>query len=290
MSLTAQPRIIQPIEPVADSAGCRVLHLRLNNVGKIASAECPGMADEAAKRLVEAGATWRDEKFRLQRMADVCRELNLPPFALLQTPGSRKKNQFEVPLPLAVPFEPIELNETQPALAGIIETLVLNDEGSADAVVRRSPWYTRSFVRLGALSIIMFNVTIQSVVQTITQTAMHGFRFWFIAMIWGIFAITVGGCAYWLWRTSAQWFLIPGGVVIRRTFWKKFGVKLERYAPADTLLMIVQDNFGWYASLIRKNRPAHRKHFTRMEATALLAAWQSPILAKRVNEMSDLVS
>lgn len=285
--IARQSETSQSVNP--NGEGCRVLHLHMGNYGKIESADCPGIADEAAQKLAAAGAAWRDERFRLKRIADVCRELNLPPFAILQTIGKKKRLHLEAPPPLTVPFEPIELDETHPVLAGIVENLIVADGDPDDATIRRSPWYARSFVRLGAAAIVMLNMTIQAVVQTIAQSAAHGFRLWFIAMIWGIWGLVAAGCAYGLWRTSAQWLLIPGGVIIRRTFWKNVGTKLERYTPADTLLMMAPDNIGWWTSLIRKEKAIHRKRFTRMEATALLAAWQSPIPPKRLNEMSDLI-
>lgn len=268
---------------------CYILSLHLNSYLKIESAECPGLDDAAARRLTEAAAVWRDERFRLKRIAEACRELNLPTLAIVQTIGKKKKLNFEVPPPLTVPFEPIELNETEPALSGMIESFVSNDDDSETAEVKKARWLGRMFVRVGAPAVMLLPVTINGLVQIITQTATQGFRFWFVAMWLGIFGVMLAACYYSVWRTSAKWMLIPGGVVIRRTFWKNVGTRLERFIPADTMLMLAPYNIGWMATLYRGEKPVHRRLFTRMEATALLAAWQSPIPPKRINEMSDLV-
>lgn len=268
---------------------CYILRLHLSRYLKIESAECPGLDDAAARRLMEAAAVWRDERFRLKRIAEACRELNLPTLAIVQTIGDKRKLNFEVPPPLTVPFEPIELNETEPALSGMVESFVSNDEDSEVAEVKKARWLGRMFVRVGAPAVMLLPVTINGAVQVITQTATQGFKLWFVAMWLGIFGVTLAACYYAVWRTSAQWLLIPGGVVIRRTFWKNVGTHIERFIPADTVLMLTPYNIGWMATLYRGTKAVHSRLFTRMEGTALLAAWQSPIPPKRINEMSDLI-
>lgn len=288
MSNTLQTPKSGQAESVAHPT-CYILSLHLSRYLKIESAECPGLDDAAARRLTEAAAVWRDERFRIRRIAEACRELNLPTLAIVQTIGDKKKLNFEVPPPLTVPFEPIELNETEPALSGMVESFVSNEEDSDVAEVKKARWLGRLFVRVGAPAITLLVVTINAVSHMITHTATQGFRLWFVAMWLGILGVTFGACYYAVWRNSAQWLLIPGGVVIRRTFWKNVGTRLERFTPADTLLMLTPYNIGWSATLYRGTKPVHQKLFTRMEATALLAAWQSPISPKRINEMSDLV-
>ncbi len=134
----------------------------------------------------------------------------------------------------------------------MVETLVLNNGDSELAEVKKARWLGRMFVRIGAPAIVLLNISIQAITQTITQTAKQGFHLWFIAMWMGILGVTIAACGYALWRTSAQWYLIPGGVIVRRTFWKNVGTKLERFIPADTLLTLAPDNIGWVASPVSR--------------------------------------
>lgn len=288
--MSAIPRSVEPAFANKTAAPtCYVLRLHLSAYLKIESAECPGLDDAAARRLTEAAATWRDERFRIKRIAEACRQLNLPTLAIVQTIGKKKKLNFEIPPPLTVPFEPIELDETQPALSGMVESFVSSDGDSEVAEVKKARWLGRMFVRVGAPSIMLLPVTINAFVQIITQTAIQGFRLWFIAMWLGVLGVTFAACFYAVWRTSAQWMLIPGGLVIRRTFLKNVGTRLERFTPADTMLMLTPFNIGWTATLFRGMKSVQRRLLTRMEATALLAAWQSPIPPRSAEEMSDLL-
>lgn len=289
MSGTLKSTMPLAADEVATRPTCYILKLNLTGFGKIESAECPGIHDAAARQLTEAAAVWRDERFRIRRLAAACSELNLPNLAVVQSIGHKKKLRFDVPPPLTVPFEPIELDETHPALAGMVETLILNDGEVENTDVKKARWLGRAFIRIGAPAILLLNISIQAIVQSLTHYARHGLQFWYIAMWMSIWCITIGACYYAVWRTSAQWILIPGGIVVRRTFWKNVGVRLERYTPADTLLILTPDNIGWVASLYRAARPADRRRLTRLEATALLAAWQSPIPPRPIENMSDLM-
>jgi len=268
---------------------CHILHLHLSKWLKIDSAECPGLDDVSARRLTEAAAIWRDEKFRIKRIAEACRELDLPTLAIVQTIGDRKKLNFDIPPPLTVPFEPVELDETHPALSGMVETLVSKDGDAEGAEIKKARWLGRAFIRIGAPAIILLNVTIQAVVQSIVQIGKQGFQLWFVAMWMAILGVTAAACFYGVWRTSAQWILIPGGVVVRRTFWKNVGTRLECYIPADSMLMLTPDNMGWNATFFRGVRAVQHRRLTRLEATALLAAWQSPIPPRPIENMSDLL-
>jgi len=198
-----------------------------------------------------------------------------------------------VPPPLAVPFEPIELDETHPSVPALAEALTA--ASSADATGGRSGaalvparTYRRWFVRFGAPAIMLFNVGLQAVIQTITQTATQGFRFWFVAMWGGIVLATVLPLVIYGWYSSAQWFIVPGGVAVRRSFVGKLGKRLELYTPADTILQIGPDNLAWVAVLARGKQRVTRR-LTQIEATVLLGAWQSPLRTPGAGELVDLI-
>ena len=251
----------------------------------VESIACPGMAPETLARVREAAALWRDDRYRAKRLATAIRDLNLPGLTFV---FSLKKRELAVPPPLAVPFEPIELDETHPSIPALAESAAGATDGRADAALVPARTFRRWFVRFGAPAIILFNVGLQAVIQTITQTAVHGFRFWFVAMWGGILLATVLPLVIYGWYSSAQWFIVPGGVVLRRSFAGKVGKRLELFTPADTILQIGPDNLAWVAVLARGKQRVTRR-LTQIEATALLGAWQSRLRTPEAGELVDLI-
>lgn len=92
-----------------------------------------------------------------------------------------------------------------------------------------------------------------------------------------------------LWRRSAAWFIVPGGLMRRRTFWKGWGIPVERWTPADTLLILKYQQGNLRLLLHPKVGASQRKLLTQWEAIALLAAWQSPITPRPIESMCDLL-
>ncbi|MBN2563698.1 MAG: hypothetical protein JXQ75_22500 [Phycisphaerae bacterium] len=77
-----------------------------------------------------------------------------------------------------------------------------------------------------------------------------------------------------------QWFIIPGGLVVRKFSFRSLSTKLHRFTPADTILLIRSASPGWQAGLWEKGRARasmKNRSLTAFEYTALLGAWQSPL-------------
>ena len=86
-----------------------------------------------------------------------------------------------------------------------------------------------------------------------------------------------------LWR-SGRWYVVPGGVVVRRFVLGPFGKAAHLYRPADSVLFIERAWGAWEATICRSYRCFSRS-LTDVECAVLLAAWQSPLKLPALDEL-----
>ena len=226
----------------------------------------------------EALRGWRDDKYKVRHLAPVIERHRLPGVALVV---NYKKDWFEVPPPIEVPFEPLELDEANPALRTLFAAY---GEVTKTAVQmpRRRPW-RRHVVRWGIPLALVGALLPQAVHLTLLPMGNRAVAYW----LWAALAAVVVGALTARWLASSQWLLVPRGLVIRRAVIGRVGVSLQLYTPADTYLSISPQQRKWIAELWR-DRCKARKQITAYEAAALLAAWQSPLPPPEEEKLGDL--
>ena len=271
---------VRPATPAADARPASyVVHITPGKKGSRDKAECVDLPADVLERFSMAGAAWRNMKHRLKRLAALRRELKLPGLAVVYRPGRGRR--IETPLPIPVPFEPIELDETHPALTQLVQHVVEPDP--ENPTIKKTFAVNRWLTRLGIPAVMLF-VWIPQMIQAAVRDGVRSFGFgMWIAMLLVMFGILL----YVHWFRSAQWFIVPGGVVLRRAVFGRVGESLQRFTPADTLLTIMREQRGWQGRLTRG--PADvTKRLTELECVALLAAWQSRVRTPTLDEMADL--
>lgn len=249
-------------------------------VGKRTRSEvlCDELPEAARVKIGEAAAGWRDEKYRVQSLQSVIKEFNLPGLAVVYRPP---KGRRFTSAPMTVSFEPVEIDETHPSLRQLVEHAApATDAEPAPASASR---LRRGLIRLGIPATTLF----VCVPQMLGSFATNGIRSWTtwawiiaLALVLAIFLIAH------LFRAS-QWFIIPGGIVVRRWAINRFAVDLDRFVPADTLLTIKKAQQGWQVTLNRGQIRAFRQ-MTEFECVAVLGAWQSPLRTPEIQELVDL--
>ncbi|MBU0718165.1 MAG: hypothetical protein KJ749_07960 [Planctomycetes bacterium] len=87
----------------------------------------------------------------------------------------------------------------------------------------------------------------------------------------------------------AQWFVVPGGVLVRDTGRRAKDVCLHVYDRRESALIVHRMRAGSCAVLVADADSHHRTTITRHEATLLLRAWLSPVPPPPVEQLTDLM-
>jgi hypothetical protein len=185
----------------------------------------------------------------------------LPGFAFLSEHYGEERQL--IPPPIEVLFEPVRLDETDPAFAQLVHALDITRDG--EAFVPRPSRPQRMWVRAGiplltlaALAAIVWPLAVSPVCMTLVGV------FLMVALIW------------WLWRRK-QWVIIPGAVCLGMPVQGRIaGTRI--LTPDNALLHVRRQVGSWYATLTDGVHTWNRG-LTDFECVVLLAAWQSPVRA-----------
>lgn len=233
-------------------------------------------ADDLAAVKSE-GATWRDAKYVARRVRQLRDERGWPGIVLV---WALKNRLVTPPPPLAVPIEPLELNEGDLAIR-MLAADPARAEPARESVAAVRAW-RRFIARIGVGFIGFVNPAIQAIIGLAMR------QWWQFYINLAITVIGLGVLIFVFWYTSGRWFIVPGGVIVRRGVLGKVAVRLARYTPGDTLLMVRPfPPSGWQAELWREKR-VDSQRFTKTELSALLAAWQSPLTCPPLDLLDDL--
>lgn len=260
--------------------GCHVLSLPafLSRASKNAP-NSPTLSPELLQLAAECAAGWRDVRYVAARLETLREDKRLPGIAVCYY----DRKEPAIPPPIPVPFEPVPLDEREPVIRGIMESAVPpagTRPRAIDSTVGR--WMLRGFLPL----ILVINIVSQMVVQGIVQQGVA--RLWVIA----IYAVSLVllflgfGIAYQL---SDRWFLVPGGVLRRKSLLRMLRGPIHRHVPRDTVLILWSFPIGGCRAELWQNGAVSRRYLTEFERNVLLGAWQSPLPAPPLARMTDLL-
>jgi hypothetical protein len=178
------------------------------------------------------------------------------------------ERDFELPAsePFRVPFEPIELNESNADLLALCNESFPSRE-TARLKMPVLLRHLRGFPVLIALAVfgLLGWCLLSTAIQLNSRVAVAGIMF-----------LTAFVVLCEIPHLGNVWFIIPGGVLLRRRFWPAWRPWAELYDSHNCVLLLRAHHGGWRATLQGEIRECN-KLLTNLECSALLAAWRSPI-------------
>lgn len=247
-----------------------------------------GLPDEAFQEIGAATAGWRDRKYMARYLEGTVKKHRLPGLAVVMYP--RKEDQPVIPPGFTVPFEPMQINEDDAQLRTLFESLELPiGPKPARTYAKRTPFLMRLAPRFGMPSAAFWALFLNACLQAAILGRVYGLGrhgFWLGPAV----VIFLTAAFVFVFRSvGRRWFLIPGGVVIRRGVFRQFAVSLVRLTASDSILLISRHEkiSGWHVQIWRESRSWWRI-MTDLEMSALLAAWQSAVPAPTLAQLDDL--
>ncbi len=267
-------------ESAARPATCHVVTLNglsaMNTRAAAWTATSRTLPEEDVLAVKDAAAVWRDWGYTRKRLEALVARNQWPGLVVVYV----LKNKYTVPRPLEMPIEPLELNEGDPAIRAIAERDASPGTASETSLAFRA--WRRVLARVGT-GFIGF---ISPLINAIAGLAMR--NWWQLYINAGIMAVGMVIFAVIWWLTSAQWFIVPGGLIRRRGVVGKLGVQLTRFRPAGTIMVVRPfPPAGWSASFVCGDQHLSLR-LTTTELSAVLAAWQSPLPCPAVEQLDDL--
>lgn len=251
---------------------CHVLYVDISKTTRIDAVSAPTLPPETVTRLRRIVAAWRWHQSVARDLQAVRR--TLAPAGLLVWYALSNK-RLKTPTPLCVPIEPMELDEGRAPLADLIEDAI-----AADPKLRKTRWWRRVLTRIGVPLIIFASNLPNAIAQLILHHNLFTYLLWT-----GILTMFVA-IAVLIYLLAEPWYIVPGGVMVRRTFAGKPGASMTYFARSDSVLVIRPGNQGHTAQLWREGAFKHRQ-LTPLELAALLAAWTSPLMPPPAERLSD---
>ena len=270
----------RPVSTQGDHAAY-VVHVVSNLSGTPYRLLCPELSPELADRILEPALLGQDVKPRLKRLWGFVERRELPGLAVFNI--SLTSEPLIPCRPIRVQFEPVPLDETHPTLANLAE---LSAGSNAVAPLGRKTWALgRRFGVRAGIVIAWVGFCFMGVVRDLLTS---GFRALDL-FAWVILAIVpVAFGQFLLWWITDNWVLIPGGVVVRNLLGGRGNKALRRYTPSTAMLFLSERGPGWLAKICNQEKTLHQCRLTRVEAIALLAAWQSPLRPPDEAKLVDL--
>lgn len=251
---------------------CAFVRIHENARRSIALVECPELSqdDRALIKRELKRIPWRGDNLEL-----IGRHKHLPPLVLL-----REYRQY-VPPACTVHFEPTPLNEADPTLQGLADHLRERADASLHEILSRKPklsLLTKWTLLIAGIVAACFSfdalfddgVTnrVQSWMSTAESLLIH---FGGLYLVYFSFL-------------RRSWYLVPGGVVIRRGKWRS-RPPLVVLSPENAFISVHNRHVRL---LDRRTGRLYRTYCSQLEIAVLLAVWQSPIPAPDVSKLVDL--
>ena len=191
--------------------------------------------------------------------------------------------------PLHMQFEPQPLNE---AFSTLIQaaTAAQSATPAARSRARSSPsttarWFRRNIVMSGGwliIGVFAFNWLMQ------WPDVIARRRITFPLILWTVLLLMM-----LLWPHAArdlnrQWFLVPGGLVLRRSSWRQSHWTLHLFQRRTSVLLVGRMQRQRWGLIVADAETAATAAITEAEADTLLRAWLSPVPPPPIERLSDL--
>lgn len=257
------------------SRGLAAVHLvHVVKTGPDREVICPTLDEPVREMIRNIAAGWRDPRSIGRRLGELRNELGLGGMVVWLDYSAKYP---AMPQPLEVPFEPLELDEARAPLADLCGT-----SSDPEEVARlRSSRLRRTWIRMG----VPLAVFLPQVINGSLQMLLNGSLFIYLLWIGILSAVALMGVMTW-WM-SDQWFIVPRGVVVRRSLAGKLGRRVQLFTPQDTVVLVLQQVPYSMIQLWRNGRVQQRRS-TMLELTALTAAFASPLAPPTLDQLSEL--
>lgn len=251
----------QPIQ-----RGCHVICVGFDHADQL-RAVCPTLSHDTLTEIENATATGFSNASLLRIVRGIARRDGLSGIALVwnqspfpKPPGSLAGEYYVTPPPpLGLVFEPVELNETDRRLAELLdESCSSISRGGVPRLPARRPYASMPgvLIAMGAIALLILAwvtpvpccMLLLCIPLVIVLTRLPKFG-------------------------SPAWFLVPGGVLVRRAGLGRASVRLSVHCPGETILVAHPRPPGWTVRLIGSK--THTRFLTQLEFRALLRVWQS---------------
>jgi hypothetical protein len=259
-------------------AACAVACVTLTPRGRCAGIECPQVGDDVLKGLKREYERPVVPWYKYDQMRKIVQQDGLSGLVLLCIQGNEPAPTL--PSPFCVEFEPLELDETHPALQGLCAREGLSRAGMETP--RARSWMRRVFQRY-VIPIVFLGAIVAYGVMELGPTKSILTSLGCSSLI--VLAVSTPILVVW-WR-SGKWYLVPGGVIVRAARFPTLSTLLYRCTPLDTTLEIVKSRWSW-RSVLYQGRCSWSRSVSDLECFALLAAWQSPLEPPPLDDISDL--
>lgn len=190
-----------------------------------------------------------------------------------------RANELVLLKPLEYPFEPQPLNEAHSAL---IRQQSADKEsaaptGAAAALVRN--------IRLGGGWFLLVIVGVDFVWALAKAVAQR-------TPTWHMFVFLVALLLLALMPPNAirphGWFVVPGGVVLRKSGWRQRHWELTLLERSRSVLCVSHWSRNIWSATIADATTSFSRHLTKAEAEFLLRAWLSPLPPPPLEQLADL--
>lgn len=238
-------------------------------------AACDTLSRECLDDITLAVRTWRDHGNLAVALSSVIKRFQLPGLTVVRSP--RSDQECTIPEPAVLPFEPTDLDETHPALVPLSEQLWPSD-ARAQPCPRPSRRHRvlRSVVAPG-LAIVFLSFYL------FLEFGQFGSFFTNLVIILSMGLIAAAVWAVLSWR-NGHWFVVPGGVVVRRSIIGWLSRRSRLYTPGNSILFVERTWPDWQATICEGYQSVGRS-LTDVERAVLLAAWRSPVEPPDLSEL-----
>ena len=112
----------------------------------------------------------------------------------------------------------------------------------------------------------------------------------FNIILWALMLTVFFGIFVLMWFLTDDWYIVPGGVIVRRSLFRRVGEKLRLFTPDNTMLVIRPGPPGFFAEVWKDGLPLASRRTTLLEASALVGAWHSDLDAPPLEQLSDMLA
>jgi|GEM_PF-2518696 len=226
-----------------------------------------------------------------QALALVLAEVRVPGFVIRCCPPEHR----DVIEPVAIPFEPLVLDESDDATAAFRDAMDSSgghdeNEKMHDHAEEPESRLMREVHRRNKLAgvsgwwlgLIAVGVAVGSAVGDNLATA---------AIIIAVFAFMLfaGSSSSRLLSNRDCWLLVPGGLLVRGSGWRRGGFSLQRYERSQAVLVVLRSKGMMWLAAVSDGQSLHSTSVTKDEVNLLLCCWLSPLEPLPLERYGDLL-